>query len=296
MGIFSAIWDGITEFFGLILTQPLLNILVGLYELLPGENMLLAILVFTFITRIIIWPITSKSRQYQEEMRKVQPQIEHIREKYADDREKLYQETLKVYSSNGVNPAAGCLPIIVQLIISLGVFSVMRSGLDPEKIGEINDRLYPFLHKIDSFNTEYGWLNLTEPDPYFILPILVSGLQYLQTKLMLSRTPASQQLAGMQQTALFMPIFFFFIFITLPSGLTFYVALSSFFSIIEQQLFRPKLDDSKDKSGAPTASTSNSEQIIDGEIIPSNENAQETKPQNYLPKPKKKKNKKKKKT
>lgn len=292
MGIFSPffdffawIWDGFMAIMEIILLQPLLNSLVWLYDELPGKNMLLAITVFTLFTRIIIWPLTRKARKYQEEMQKVQPELEKIRQKYADDKEKLYQETMKVYATKNVNPVAGCLPILVQFVISIGIFTVMKDGLTPDKIDDVNEMLYFFVEPVSHFNTEYFWLDLTEKDPYLVLPALLLVVQFIQTRVMMSKTVGAAS-ETMRQTAMFMPLFLFFVFIGMPAGLTYYVLLTSAFGVVEQYFLKSP------KMGGEISSTTEGEgEIIEGEVVDNTNNESSQ----YLPTSKSKKKKKKKK-
>jgi YidC/Oxa1 family membrane protein insertase len=226
MGFIGTIWNT-------LLYQPLLNILVLLYHYIPGKSFGVAILVLTILTRIILQPLTAKTKQYQAAMKKLQPEIEKLRAKYKDNREKLAQETMKLYSEHKANPLMGCLPILLQLPFTFALWQVLRNGLNPANLDTINSFLYPFVTKLGEFNHAFLWFDLTKPDPYFILPVLVALLQYVQTRA--SQVSMSGDMgAAAKQTMMFMPLLMGFITMSFPAGLGFYFLLSVIFGIVQQ--------------------------------------------------------------
>jgi YidC/Oxa1 family membrane protein insertase len=111
----------------------------------------LAILVLTLITRLIILPLTIKQYRSSKQMQALQPEIKKMKEKYKDDPKKQQEETMKLFQTNGVNPLAGCFPLLVQMPILITLYqAIMRN---------------PEIH-----NHTFMWLQLGKPDPMFILP------------------------------------------------------------------------------------------------------------------------------
>jgi YidC/Oxa1 family membrane protein insertase len=246
-----------------LLYIPLLNVLVGIYQILPIKNLALAIFIFTVLTRLPLWPLTKKSQQYQKAMRKIQPELDTLKKKYENDKEKLYQETMKLYSEHKANPASGCLPLLIQLPFTLALYQALREGLDPEKIGAINDKLYAMVPHVESFNTKFLWLDFTSADPFYILPILVGLMIFLQTKSSMGKM-SGEAAAAAKSTMVYMPLMILFITLKLPSGLTFYILLTTLFGILQQMEWKPVLEKVGISSVDPAEQ---GDGVIEGEVV-----------------------------
>jgi len=226
------------DIYNTLLYQPILNLLVGLYQFSPIQNFGIAIILITLITRAILHPINQKTIDSQKKMAALKPELDALQKKYKDDKEKLYSEMMTLYGKHKINPASGCLPILIQLPFFWAIYHAMREGLNPEHIAEVNAFLYPFIPQLTEINTQFLWFDLTRGDPLFILPVMVAGVQYLQSRVMLSMNNSSAMGAMGQQMMLLMPVFFLIISITLPSGLVFYIMLTSLFGIVQQVGYR----------------------------------------------------------
>jgi len=177
------------------------------------KNWGVAIILLTFVVKALLYPLTAKSMQSMNEMRKLQPEIEKLKVKFGSDKEKLNMEVMKLYQQHKVNPLGGCLPMIIQMPIWFALYATLQTSVE----------LYhePFL-----------WLHdLTRYDPYFILPITMGVSSFLMQKI--SPQPADNAQAKM--LLYFMPIFFTFIMLKLPSGLTLYILVNNLLSIAQQQ-------------------------------------------------------------
>src|SRR3989344_4898014 len=128
MNIFSFIY---TE----ILFRPILNLLVGITNVLPGHSVGWAIVIVTIIVRIVLLPSflhqARSMRKNQDKMKEIQHRIDEVKKKHKDDKTKQAEETMKIYRAAGINPASGCLPLLVQLPILIALYRVFFSGLTP---------------------------------------------------------------------------------------------------------------------------------------------------------------------
>ncbi|OIP95310.1 hypothetical protein AUK40_06110 [Candidatus Wirthbacteria bacterium CG2_30_54_11] len=226
MAFIGTIWNT-------VLYIPLLNIMVGIYQVFPVRNLVYAIIIITFLSRLVLGPLMKKSLDYQKSMQKMQPEMEKLKQKYGKDKEKLYAETMKLYAEHKANPTAGCLPLLLQLPFTIALYQVLQQGLRPDRIDQVNSMLYSFVPAVEHFVTNFLWLDLTKPDKTFILPVLVAGTQYLQSRAMMSKM-TGQARDTAKTTMIYMPLMFLFISLNLPSGLSFYILLTTLLGIVQQ--------------------------------------------------------------
>ena len=185
-----------------------------------GGNYGIGIIAFTLIIRIILLPLTYYQTKSSRKMTDVQPQLKALQEQYsskdAETKEKLQAETSKLYEEAGVNPAAGCLPLLIQMPVLIA--------------------LYQSISRTEALSTgDFLWVNLGTPDPYFILPILAALLTLATSKLSsMSQVGANPTTAIMTYM---MPIMILFISISLPSAVSLYFVVSNGFSVIQTLLF-----------------------------------------------------------
>lgn len=236
-----------------IILEPMINLLVLLYSLL-FNNFALAIVGLTILVRLITYPLTWKQLRSMRAMQELGPQLQALQKKYEKDREKLTQETMRLYREHGVNPAGGCLPSLVQLPVWVGLYQAILQvlGETPEQLVNLSQHLYqslPFLYdvarKAIPLNSRFLWLNLAQPDPGLfpslpvpfnvpVLVILVVATFWLQQKM--STVPsADPQQASMNQTmGIMMPLMFGFFTLQVSSGLAIYWVVSGVLGIIQQ--------------------------------------------------------------
>ncbi|MBD3245191.1 MAG: membrane protein insertase YidC [Candidatus Moranbacteria bacterium] len=254
------------EFFYEILTRPLFNLLIFLYSIVGDLGV--AIIVFTLIVKLILYPLTKKQIKAQEEMKKIQPKLAKLKEKYKDDKEKLMLKQTELYKKEGVNPASGCLPLLVQMPIFIAIFWMLRPG--PDNVFSINqehlmvskEALYnfPSLKNIEEVNKNFlNLIDLTKKST--LIALIAAGLQFLYSKIMSAKNknqkkakeknqkkkgePEIQDIMAqqMQNMTYIFPALTFIIGLSLPAGLPLYWASSTFFSIIQH-----KIDSKKKKS------------------------------------------------
>jgi YidC/Oxa1 family membrane protein insertase len=234
------------ELFNTILYQPIFNLLVFLYNIVPGNDIGIAIILMTIIIKVILYPLTAKSLKSQRDLQKIQPQITELQKKYKDQKEKLSQELMALYKREKVNPFSSCFPMLIQLPFLIAVFMVFRNGLtNPEAL----DALYSFIHnpgKLDP--TGFGFLNLANPN--IVLAVLAGAAQFWQTKMLVQKKPPkgipgskdeSMTAAMNKQMTYFMPLLTVFIGTRLPGGLMLYWLTTTFLTVGQQYwLFRKK--------------------------------------------------------
>jgi len=234
------------EFFNLIFLQPILNFLIVLSNVF-FDNFGFAIVALTIIVRLVILPLTLKqlraSKTMSEAMRAIQPKLQQIKKKYAKDRQKLQQETMKLYKEAGVSPM-GCLssPMLVSLLIQLPIFiavyrAIIRAlATTPQDFLGLSEDLYSWsvLHQALPVSGKFLWLDLSSPDPYLLIPILVGGTMWVSQKMITQHGTDPQQESMQRMMQLMMPLMFGFICLTLPSGLGLYFVISTIFSVVVQ--------------------------------------------------------------
>lgn len=240
----------ITLAWNLVILQPMLNFLILLYRV-TFSNFGVAILVFTLVIRILMLPLTLKQLHGSRSMMALQPKMQELQKKYGKDREKISQETMKLYKEHGVNPLGCALPTIVQFPIWIGLYqSIIQALADtPEGLLSLSQHLYKALETVWStvpLNNSFLWLDLARPDPLFILPVLVGGSMWVQQKMMTVPNPDPQQAQMNQMMQTMMPLMFAFMTVQFASGLALYWVMSNLIGIALQytvtgwgSLFKP---------------------------------------------------------
>ncbi|NDJ85841.1 MAG: membrane protein insertase YidC [Chloroflexi bacterium] len=231
-----------------IIIDVLSTILLVLYGVL-GQNVFLAIVAFTVIIRLAILPLTLKQQRSMKKMQELAPKLRQLQQKYKDDRERLAQEQMKMYRENGVNPFAGCLPLLIQLPILFGLWRAIIATLasSPEQLLELQDRLLiSGLDHLVPMNNTFLWLNLALPDPYFVLPVFVVITTYIQQKMLMPLPekkdqrksneppdPAEQAQQMTRSMTTIMPLVLGFVALSYSSGLAIYFITSNVIGIIQ---------------------------------------------------------------
>jgi YidC/Oxa1 family membrane protein insertase len=178
-----------------------------------------AIILLTVLIKIILYPLSYKSYKSMSQMKKLQPMIEKIREKHGDDRQAMGQETMALYRTYKINPASGCIPILLQLPIFIGLYQALLNAIEL--------RHAPFITTLPF--TDLVWIvDLSVRDPYYITPIVMGATMLLQQKL----TPIADPMQA--KIMMLMPIVFLFIFLSFPAGLVLYWLVNNVLSIAQQ--------------------------------------------------------------
>ena len=216
------------------LSRVLTLLLRMIFELL--RNWGLAIIVLTFIVKAVLYPLTAKQMQSMARMKELKPEMDRINELYKDDRERKGAATMELYREKGVNPMSGCFPMLVQLPIWFSLYASLSTNIELLNA--------PFV----------GWLaDLSSPDPYFVLPLGLGALMFVQQKM----TPASGMDPAQQKMMLYMmPTMMMAFMLFLPAGLCLYMFTNSILSIGQQRLIESRL--AKKASVAGTSSSPSS--------------------------------------
>lgn len=201
-----------------IVAKPLLLLLHFFYGYVGNYGV--AIILLTLVVKIVLWPLSYKSYKSMEKMKKIQPMLAKLKEKHGGDKEAMNKEMMQLYKTYKVNPASGCLPILVQIPVFIGLYQ----GL----MGSVQLRHAPFIPHLPF--TDIVWLaDLSAKDPFYITPLIMGGTMFLQQLL----TPAAGD-PTQQKMMLIMPVVFTFMFLNFPSGLVIYWLANNVISIAQQ--------------------------------------------------------------
>jgi len=218
------------------ISKGVLFALKGMHEYIPNYGFVL--IVFSFLIKILVYPLTKKSYQSTAAMQVVQPEINALREKYKNNSQKLNQATMKLYKERGVNPLGGCLPMLLQMPLLFALFVVFRTTIEL--------RSEPFIWWIKDLSSPDAIFDLPFNIPIYgsqvaILPVLMVVSMFIQQKMMSGGAQQPQQ----KTIQYFMTGFFFLIFNSFPSGLNLYYTLFNVLTIAQQK-FIPPVSTAKD--------------------------------------------------
>jgi len=218
-----------------LLLQAMVNSLLFLYDVL-AHNFALSIAVFTVLVRLLTLPLTLPAQRSAKIQQEIQPEIEKIRRKYAKDKEKQTQELMKLYREKGINPAMGCLPMLIQLPIMFAFYQSIVKALanTPLQMIGLGKLASPSLSQLVPLGSRFLWLDLGYPDPTFVLPILVVATTWIQQKMATPPSTDPQTASMAQSMQLTMPLMFGFITMSVASGLAVYFVVSNLVGIVIQ--------------------------------------------------------------
>ncbi len=199
-----------------LLAFPLLHVLKFFYSFVGNYG--IAIVVLTILIKLLFWPLTQKSYSSMKGMQKLQPEMQKIREKYKNDRERLNREMMELYKTHRVNPVGGCLPMIVQIPVFFALYKVL-------------------LNSIELRHAHFGlWLtDLSAKDPYYITPLIMGATMFIQQKMTPSTMDPTQA-----KIFMVMPVVFTFLFLNFPSGLVIYWLVNNLLTILQQYFINRK--------------------------------------------------------
>jgi len=249
-----------------LIYRPLFNLLVFLYDIIPGNDIGIAIVLLTIIVRLALYKVNGKSIKSQRELQEIQPEIKEIQQKYKDNKEKQAQELMAVYQKHKINPFSGCLPLLIQFPIIIALYRVFLDGFRDESLS----LLYSFVPNpghLDSISFG-GLVDLSSP--YLLFALLASVLQYFQTKSLMDvakkkqmenqssdekkveaeKTPEEKMQDFSQSLTknmmYMMPVITFLFAQRLPSGLALYWSVTTLFAIVQQYfIIRKRKEETK---------------------------------------------------
>jgi YidC/Oxa1 family membrane protein insertase len=289
-----------------IIVQPIFNLLVLIYALLPGHNFGLALIIFTVVVRVVMWPLVRRQLHQAKAMRKLQPEIKKLKQKANGDRQMESSLMMELYKERGINPFSTFPILFVQVIILFGLYSGLRRVINNSH--QIISFAYPGLqhlawlvtlsHNIHRFdNTLFGFVNLSRPalgakGLYWPAMVIVFGsavAQYYQSKQLLpddserrsikailSEANQGKQADQSEITAavghnmrFLLPVFIFGITVHLASALSLYWLVGGVVAYIQQYIVL-KEDESEMESEVNTKPTKNVAKIPEAEIVVKN--------------------------
>lgn len=285
------------ELFNIILVNPITNILVALYQLLMALSVPyalgFAIILLTIVIRFLLYPITSSQLKMSKKMQELAPHLSSLKEKHKSDPKKLQQETMQLYATHGVNPLAGCLPTILQMIVLFGLYAVLNEvAKDPKTVlTHINSVMYFDELKLSRvWDTSFFGLPLIKKPsellstlgPVILLvPILTGVFQFVQSAMMFSKpaqAPVKKEgksdvstdfASAMQNNTLYiLPIMIGYFSFTFPLALALYWNTFTLFGIIQQYRVGGlgRIGDWKEKL-YPSSKTGLKEPVLEGTVV-----------------------------
>lgn len=229
--------------FDALVYNPIYNVLIFLYNIVPGDDFGIAIILTTLILKFVLLPLSKQQIESQKKMQELQPKIKALQHKYKDDKEKQTRAVMDFYKENKVNPVAGCLPLIIQLTFLIAIYRVLinisEAGLQIQEAS-----LYSFITDPGQINHLFlSFVDLTQPN--YVFAILAAAAQYYQTKIMIARQPKAEPKDDSdgpdfatimtKQMLIIGPLLTLFIGFTFPAGLSLYWLVSTLFMIAQQE-------------------------------------------------------------
>ena len=226
--------DFLFTIFNTLVFQPFFNILILLYQYIPGRDFGVAVIALTLLIRAALYPVTAYGVKVQKRMADLQPKIEEIKERFKNSKQEQGRATMELYKQEGVNPFAGIFPLLIQLPIFIALFQLFGKEIDPEKF----ELLYFFVPNPGMIDPTFlGILNLGEAS--FVVALFAGAFQFIQSKQ--AAPPRSKKkpkkdgpdFASMMQTQMIyvFPLFTVFIVARFPSALGVYWIVTSLFTI-----------------------------------------------------------------
>ena len=185
------------------------------------HNYGIAIILLTLFIKIVTFPLNFKAAQGTQKMAKLQPHMAKLKEKYKDDMPSYNREVMALMKQSGANPMAGCLPVLIQMPVFFALYRVLN-------------------YSVELYQSPFAfWIHdLSAKDAFYVTPLLLTGLMFLQQRL----TPSPASIDPMQKKMFqFLPIIFGVTMIALPAGLTLYMLTNSVASILQQVFLNKKL-------------------------------------------------------
>jgi len=223
----------------LIIQDPILNGLIALSSILPKEVQFgLAIIILTIIVRLILTPVTLRQLKSTKAMQDMQPKMQELQKKYAKNKQKLQQETMKLYKEAGVNPIGCMWPMLIQFPVWIGLYqSIMKAlATTPENLLDLSRHLYSgqIISQALPLNSHFLWLDLSQADNTMILAVLVGVSMWVQQKMTTAPPADPRQQSTNSMMTIMMPFMFGIFCMMFPSGLPLFWLASNMIGIATQ--------------------------------------------------------------
>jgi YidC/Oxa1 family membrane protein insertase len=213
------------------ISHGLVSLLAAIQKFVPNWGV--AIILLTLLVKLTLYPLTAKSFESMAAMRKFKPEIDALNEKYANDREKKGAAMMELYKKHKINPFGGCLPQLLQLPIWWALYSSLSTN-------------------VELFHQPFflWWSDLTAPDPFYVLPLALGALMFVQQKI----TPSTMDPQQAKMMLYMMPTMITAFMLFLPAGLCLYMFTNSLLSIAQQRFIEHRLG-SRNGSGSPPSTS-----------------------------------------
>lgn len=289
--------------FTTFIVQPLFNLLVIIYALLPGHNFGFALIIFTILIRMAMWPLVKRQLHQTKVMRKLQPELKKIKQATKGDRQKESQMIMELYKEEGVNPFGAFPILIIQLIVLIGLYSGLRKIIDnPQAIIDFSYswvQNLPFMqdlakniHQFD--NTMFGIVDLSKAAlpkgggiywPAMFIVIGSAVAQYYTAKQLMPQSDSQRSLrdilksagegqqadqaevnaAVMRSTRFFIPVMIFIFTVSIPAALSLYWLVSGLVALVQQSIILNRDEEELEKLA--DAPSKNVKKIPEAEIV-----------------------------
>mgnify|MGYP006294289099 CR=1 FL=1 len=228
--------------FDTVLIEPIINLLLLFYRFL-GRETIVAVAMVTLLFRLALTPLQLKQQKSAKQQQALRPKLEELQKKYKDDREKLSQEQMKLYREAGINPVGGCLTLVIQLPLMIGLYQAIIRVLasTPLQLLALPNDIYSWIPGMSSLiplKSQFLWLDLALPDPFYIMPVLVVVTAWYYQKLLTPPATDPQSEVMSKQMQIMMPLMTGFFAATYASGLAIYFLISNLVGILQYVLFR----------------------------------------------------------
>lgn len=233
----------LSNIFNAAIYQPLYNSLLFLYSIIPDLGV--DIIILTLIIRTMLISLSKKSIESQKKMQEIQPEIKKLQEKYKHDKPKQSQAVMQLYKERKINPASGCLPMIIQLVVLIALYQVFLAGINFKGDGHL---LYSFIENPGTVNhLAFGLIDITKSN--LPLAFVAAVLQFWQTKMLMTKSKAPEKAkeaekkpadepdfsSVMQKQMLYMgPVLTFIFGAKFSAGLPIYWITTTLFMIAQQ--------------------------------------------------------------
>lgn len=226
--------------FNEIIYKPLYNALIFLYNVIPGHDFGIAVIVATILLKSVLIPLSKKQIESQKKLQDLQPKIKEIQEKYKNDKEKQTKAMMEFYKKNKTNPFSGCFPLIIQLIFFIAFYRIIINISSAELVIK-GTSLYSFVFNPERINHFFlGIIDLSKPSA--VLAVMAAVAQYVQSKMLMGENQKGakegvksdfSQIMGKQMLFLG-PLLTLFIGFKFAAGLALYWLVSTLFAIFQQ--------------------------------------------------------------
>ena len=246
------------EIFNIIIVNPIINVLVAIYQALFALHIPyplgFSIIGLTIVIRIILYPLISSQLKASKKMQALAPHISNVKQMHKNDKKRIQEETMKLYKEHGVNPAAGCLPILIQLPVIWGLYTVLNDlvKLEPAKlVNFINGIVISPIKLQSAWDTNFFGIPVGKSPSnlmatigvlIILIPVITGVLQFLQSKMIFVTPPKVEgkkknddfATAFQSQATYIFPAMIAFFSFSLPIGLSLYWNTFTIFGIIQQ--------------------------------------------------------------